>query len=67
MIAAKNGWLIALDNLSRVHTWLSDALCRLATGGGFATRELYANDEEVLFDAKRPKKGRRSWQRVVVY
>lgn len=54
MIAAKNGWLIALDNLSRVHTWLSDALCRLATGGGFATRELYANDEEVLFDAKRP-------------
>lgn len=54
MIAAKNGWLIALDNLSRIPTWLSDALCRLATGGGFATRELYANDEEVLFDAKRP-------------
>ncbi len=54
MIAAKNGWLIALDNLSRIPIWLSDALCRLATGGGFATRELYANDEEVLFDAKRP-------------
>jgi hypothetical protein len=54
MIAAKNGWLIALDNLSHIKTWLSDALCRLATGGGFATRELYANDEEVLFDAKRP-------------
>jgi hypothetical protein len=54
MIAAKNAWLIALDNLSRIQSWLSDALCRLATGGGFATRELYANDEEVLFDAKRP-------------
>lgn len=54
MIAATNGWLVALDNLSRVQTWLSDALCRLATGGGFATRELYANDEEVLFDAMRP-------------
>lgn len=54
MIAAKNGWLITLDNLSRIPIWLSDALCRLATGGGFATRELYANDEEVLFDAKRP-------------
>lgn len=54
MIAAKNGWLIALDNLSRIPIWLSDALCRLATGGGFATRELYANDEEVLFDARRP-------------
>ena len=54
MIAATNGWLIALDNLSRVQTWLSDALCRLSTGGGFATRELYANNEEVLFDAMRP-------------
>ncbi len=54
MIAATNGWLVALDNLSRVPAWLSDALCRLATGGGFATRELYANDEETLFDAMRP-------------
>src|SRR5262249_1137398 len=34
--------------------WLSDALCRLATGGGFSTRELYTNDEEMIFDAKRP-------------
>jgi hypothetical protein len=54
MIAADNGWCIAFDNLSPVPTWLSDALCRLATGGGFATRELYANDEDVLFDAMRP-------------
>jgi hypothetical protein len=54
MIAATNGWVIALNNLSRIQPWLSDALCRLATGGGFATRELYANDEEVLFDAMRP-------------
>jgi DNA polymerase I len=34
--------------------WLSDALCRLSTGGGFSTRTLYANDEETLFDATRP-------------
>ena len=54
MIAATNARLIALDNLSRIPSWLSDSLCRLATGGGFATRELYANDEEVLFDAMRP-------------
>ena len=33
--------------------WLSDALCRLATGGGFATRELYSNEDEVIFDALR--------------
>lgn len=33
---------------------LSDALCRLATGGGFSTRTLYENDEETIFNVKRP-------------
>jgi len=32
----------------------SDALCRLATGGSFAVRRLYTDDEEVLFEASRP-------------
>jgi hypothetical protein len=54
MIAASNGWCVALDNLSYVETWLSDALCRLATGGGFGTRTLYTDDEEHIFDAMRP-------------
>ncbi|MGB8509758.1 MAG: hypothetical protein WCD76_15350 [Pyrinomonadaceae bacterium] len=54
MIAATNGWLVALDNLSNIRTWLSDALCRLSTGGGFATRENYTDDDEVIFDAMRP-------------
>ena len=53
-IAASNGWIIALDNLSHIEPWLSDALCRLSTGGGFATRQLYTNNEEVIFDSKRP-------------
>jgi hypothetical protein len=54
MIAAQNGWLIALDNLSYLPPWLSDALCRLSTGGGFAARELYTDSDEILFDAQRP-------------
>jgi hypothetical protein len=54
MITAKNGWVIALDNLSNIPVWLSDALCRLATGGGFATRELFTDSDEVLFNAQRP-------------
>jgi len=33
---------------------LSDALCRLATGGGLATRELYTDFDEIIFDAQRP-------------
>jgi len=54
MIVATNGWIITLDNLSDLPPWLSDALCRLATGGGFSTRSLYTNDEEMIFDAMRP-------------
>jgi hypothetical protein len=54
MIAANNGWVVNLDNLSEIAPWLSDALCRLSTGGGFTTRELYTDDSEVLFAAKRP-------------
>jgi hypothetical protein len=54
MIAANNGWVIALDNLSGIQAWQSDCLCRLSTGGGFSTRTLYENDEETIFDATRP-------------
>jgi hypothetical protein len=54
MIAATNGWLLCFDNLDHVAPWLSNALCRLATGGGFATRRNYTDDGEVLLDATRP-------------
>jgi len=54
MIAANNSHLLAFDNLSGLPAWLSDALCRLASGGSFAVRQLYTNDEEVLFKAARP-------------
>src|SRR5438876_7436749 len=54
MIAANNGYLLAFDNLSGLPGWLSDASCRLATGGSFAVRQLYTDDEEVLFQAARP-------------
>src|SRR5215210_4027649 len=53
-IAARGAWIVAYDNVSRVLPWLSNALCRLATGGGFATRELYSDFDEALFDALRP-------------
>ena len=54
MIAANNGYLLAFDNLSSLPVWLSDALCRLASGGSFAVRQLYTDDEEILFQAARP-------------
>jgi hypothetical protein len=54
MIAATNGWLLCFDNLDHVAPWLSNALCRLATGGGFATRRNYTDDGELVLDATRP-------------
>jgi hypothetical protein len=54
MIAARNNWVLVFDNLSFIPAWLSDALCRLATGAGFAARRLYSDDDEVLFEARRP-------------
>ena len=53
-IAANNGHVLAFDNLSGLPTGLSDTLCRLASGGGFAVRQLYTDQDEVLFDAARP-------------
>lgn len=54
MIAASNSWVVSLDNLSSMSVTLSDSLCRLSTGGGFSTRELYSDGEEVLLDVMRP-------------
>ena len=41
MVTALNGWLLAFDNLSNLPNWLSDSLCRLASGSGFATRHAF--------------------------
>jgi hypothetical protein len=54
MVAAHNGWVLALDNISTLPAWLSDNLCRLATGGGLHVRTLYSNDELSFLDATRP-------------
>ena len=54
MIAANNGHVLAFDNLSSLPGWLSDALCRMASGGSFALRQLYTDADEVLFQAARP-------------
>jgi hypothetical protein len=54
MITANHSYLLAFDNLSDLPASLSDALCRLASGGSFALRQLYTDDEEVLFQAARP-------------
>lgn len=54
MIAARNNYVTALDNLSFVKDDLSDDLCSLATGAGFRTRMLTTDDDEAIFSAARP-------------
>ena len=54
MIAGKNSWVLCFDNLSGMPVWLSDAICRLSTGGGFGTRTLYSNEGETIFNSMRP-------------
>lgn len=54
MITAMNSHVLAFDNLSGLKPWLQDALCTLSTGGGFATRELHTDTNEIIFSATRP-------------
>jgi ABC-type phosphonate transport system ATPase subunit len=43
-IAASTNHVLAYDNLSVMPDWLSDALCRISTGGGYAARMLYTDE-----------------------
>jgi putative DNA primase/helicase len=54
VIAARNAHALCFDNISDMPAWLSDALCRIATGGGFATRAMYTDFDEILIDVSRP-------------
>lgn len=54
LVGAKNSWVLSLDNLSTLTPELSDALCRLSTGGAIAERALYTNTDEVLVEVQRP-------------
>lgn len=46
--------VIALDNLSRLSAAMSDAVCRLSTGGPVSRRQLYTDFEEASVYLRRP-------------
>lgn len=54
VVAAQNAHVLALDNLSHLSAEMSDWLCRLASGAGFATRMLHTDRDENVFDGARP-------------
>jgi hypothetical protein len=53
-IAAKSGHVVPFDNISGLANWISDALCQLATGAGYATRQLRTDSDQVFFEVSRP-------------
>jgi hypothetical protein len=54
VISASNSWVLNFDNLGGLPSWMSDALCRISTGGGFCTRQLFTDREEIIFNDTRP-------------
>lgn len=53
-IASLHSWVVPFDNVNSVmQQYVSDALCRLATGEGFRTRQLYTDSDEVILSLKR--------------
>ena len=56
---ASSAWLLGMDNLSFLKAAESDLPCQMATGGGFAARRHYTDDEQALYDVSRPALRRR--------
>jgi hypothetical protein len=55
-LLASSSWVLALDNLSYIAPWFSDALCRAVTGDAYVARQLYTNTDLTVL----------SFQRVII-
>lgn len=53
-VTAAASWVVALDNLSTIAPWFSDALCRAVTGDGLPRRALYTNADVAVVSFLRP-------------
>jgi hypothetical protein len=54
-VTAVNTWLMTYENVSHFPRWASDAMCRLATGGGMSVHRLYKDLGQVHLEAQRPQ------------
>lgn len=53
--SATSNLVLAYDNISSLSANMSDALCRVSTGGGFAKRALYTDNDEMVVEIMRPQ------------
>ena len=44
--------LVLYDNVKSVHEWFSDEVCKAITGGGISKRQLFTDDEDIVYDYK---------------
>ncbi len=54
MVTCHNGWLLAYDNISVIADVVSDGLCMVSTGGAYAGRALFSNDDRSVIHVQRP-------------
>jgi hypothetical protein len=54
MVSACHNWVMLYDNITTLPSWFSDAACRLSTGGAYAPRKNFTDDEEFVLSAERP-------------
>lgn len=54
MVFALHSWLLSFDNLTAISTTLSEAFCRLSTGGATIARKLYTNSGLAKMTAQQP-------------
>jgi hypothetical protein len=54
MLQAFKSWVVAYDNLSQLDQKMSDALCRVSTGGSLVRRKLFTPEDQTTFSVKNP-------------
>lgn len=50
---ASGSWLVAVDNISHIPPWWSDALCKAVTGDGWVRRRLYSDSDLAVLAFRR--------------
>jgi hypothetical protein len=53
IIAVNAALIAAIDNVSAIPDWLSDAMCRASTGEGLMRRKLYTDQDVSILSARR--------------
>jgi hypothetical protein len=48
-----HNYITYFDNISIIKEWISDVLCRAVKGSGFSKRQLYTDDDDIIFYFRR--------------